>query len=220
MKLNLVCFAIGLCAIVPFAAFGQAAQPAATLPSLNSSIVWEAGVAFTETTDQPSRQFYARLKAFATERLAIGLHGAMFQRKTMENFNQDASLPQLGYGEIGLVTAYNLVANKRFLLSAEAVTGYATATVADRAIKETRQVANEYGNDTEFEVPKVVARNNYFHLKPELTATYRIGRYLGVQASGGYNFLMGKSRFLRSNDFDGLTARVGMVLIIPTNGIP
>jgi hypothetical protein len=201
--------AICLAAIAPFIAFGQDSQPP-LLDSLNSSVVWEVGAAFADIDDQPSRLFYARMKAFATDRLAIGLHGVMFQRRTVEAYGQEVAEPQLGYGEFGFVTAYYFVNGNRFKLGGEAITGYATATIADKAVKVLRHTING-----DFEVPKVLARNNYFQFKPELTATYRIGRYFGIQASGGYNFLMGRSRFLRSNDFDGWTVRAGVVLIIP-----
>ncbi|MCF8243778.1 MAG: hypothetical protein K9J37_02320 [Saprospiraceae bacterium] len=219
MKQLFLCFAICVFSFPPVSSFGQNSHSPAP-NSLDSTIVWEVGISFAQITRQPSRLFYARLKVFATDRFSLGIHGAILQRRTMETFGQDVIEPQLGFGEIGFVTAYNFVNTKRFSLGGEVVTGYASASLSDRAVTETQFYA--YAVDgvafvTEQEVPSVVTRNRYFQFRPELTACFRFNRYIGIQVGGGYNFLLGKTRFAKTADFDGWVARAGVLLVIPSD---
>lgn len=189
-------------------------------PSMDSSIVWDLGMSYSTIEGRPARLFSGQFRAFATEKWSLGLHFSLFQRQTKRDYDREIKEPQLSYGEAGAVTAYNLVQGKRFWLTPMLTLGYAAAVVSDRAVKEDQTVV--YGNDDFFfvsqqEVPKEIVRNNYFLAKPELMATFRINRYLGLELGGGYNFLFGNSRIGNRSDFSNWVARGGLIVVLPTD---
>lgn len=187
--------------------------------NLDTCLVWDAGITFTEMAGRPARLFYGNIKVYADDRSALGLHFAGFMRRTGEDYGLNVGRPQLSYGEFGLVVSHQFIKHDRFMLGAEAVIGYASANIADLDQLETQTVF--YSNDdlsyySEEQVAKAIAHNHYFQYMPSLSASYRFTRHIGVLVAGGYNFLYGKTRFAHISDFNGWQAKTGLVFFIPS----
>jgi|GEM_PF-4069128 len=189
------------------------------LVSLDSAVVWEAGMSFTEIRGNSARMFSGRFMGYLNERVALGFSFGAFSKKTADMFDRDIERPQLNYEEVGLYSNYLLLNRKRLKLGAGATLGGAFASVADRAVTEEQTVYIDNGDGGYFmdtEVPKTIVRNNYLHLKPELVLNYFFNQYWGLHLSGGYNLLLGKSKFASTADFDGWQAKIGVVMAIPS----